>query len=120
MTYFLIHQLEVIHKSVDTLYAYLDKKAQDIDEAQRLLNSNERLRGKLNFRQLALLRHALKHPRFSYLVQEHQRSHGISYDVARKDLLELADDLGLLVKTKEGKRYDFLLPDDFEQRIRSS
>lgn len=117
LTYFLIHQLEVIHQAVDALHEFLDQKMQGVNDAEQLLTANPRLSGKLNFRQLALLRHALKHPRFSYVVQEHQRSHGISYDVARKDLLEMADKLKLLLKTKEGKRYYFVVPNDLEQRI---
>jgi len=117
LTYFLIHQLEVIHQAVDALHDFLGQKMQGVHEAERMLMDNPRLSGKLNFRQLALLRHALKHPRFSYVVQEHQRSHGISYDVARKDLLEMADKLKLLVKTKEGRRYYFLAPSDLEARI---
>ncbi len=119
LTYFLIHQLEVIHQAVHDLHGFLDEKMQGISEAQRMLVNNPRLHGKLNFRQLALLRHALKHPRFSYVVQEHQRSHGVSYDVARKDLLEMADTLKLLIKTKQGKRYYFITPNDLEQRISS-
>jgi hypothetical protein len=65
------------------------------------------------------LRHALKHPRFSYVVQEHQHSHGISYDVTRNNLLEMADALKLLRKTRQGKRYYFIAPNDLEQRIAS-
>ena len=81
---------------------FLERKMQGINTARRMLVDNQRLHGKLNFRQLALLCHALKHPRFSYVVQEHQQSHGVSYDVARKDLLEMADDLNLLIKSKQG------------------
>jgi Fic family protein len=117
VTYFLIHQLEVIHKAIEVLHDYLHKKSQGISETEKLLQNNNRLKGKLNFRQLALLRHALKHPRFTYVIQEHQNSHGISYDVARKDLLELADNLKLLLKTKQGKQYFFVVPNDFEDRI---
>lgn len=117
VTYFLIHQLEVIHQAIEALHTYLNKKTHDIGVTEQLLQQNDRLKGKLNFRQLALLRHALKHPRFTYVVQEHQQSHGISYDVARKDLSELSDKLKLLVKTKQGKRYLFVVPPDFEQRI---
>ena len=116
-TYFLIHQLEVIHKAVDALYAYLDKKMKDVEGAELMLTANPRLKGKLNFRQLSLLRHALKHPRFSYVVQEHQHSHGVSYDVARKDLLHMSDTLGLLDKTKRGKQYYFVAPVNLEKRI---
>jgi len=117
LTYFLVHQLDVIRKSVDDLQLFLAEKLQAISEAEKLLVLNPRLNGKLNFRQLALLRHALKHPRFSYIVEEHQRSHGISYDVARKDLLQMADSLKLLLKTKQGKRYFFVVPNDLEDRI---
>ena len=116
----LVHQLGVIHQAVDALYVFLDKKIQGVNEAKRLLMDNPRLSGKLNFRQLALLRHALKHPHFSYVVQEHQHSHGISYDVARKDLLQMSESLKLLLKTKQGKQYYFVVPNDLEQRIASS
>lgn len=116
-TYFLVHQLGVIHKAVDALHVYLDDKMRAVEAAQQMLVNNPRLKGKLNFRQLSLLRHALKHPRFSYVVQEHQQSHGVSYDVARKDLLHMSDTLGLLDKTKRGKQYYFVAPVDLEKRI---
>lgn len=118
LTYFLIHQLDVIHKAITALHVFLSKKVRGLNEADQLLTQNKRLRGKLNFRQLALLRHALKHPRFAYVIDEHQNSHDISYDVARKDLLFMADELKLLNKTKDGKRYLFVVPEDIEQRIR--
>lgn len=117
LTYFLIHQLDVVRKAVDALHAYLRGEVHDIGEAEQMLTRNPRLAGQLNFRQLALLRHALKHPRFAYVIEEHQRSHGISYDVARKDLLFMADSLRLLSKTRDGKRYLFVVPEDLERRI---
>lgn len=118
ITYFLIYQLEVIRNAITALHEFLRNKVRDINEAGQLLTKNPRLKDRLNFRQLALLRHALKHPRFGYVIEEHQRSHGISYDVARKDLLFMAEELKLLTKTKEGKRYLFVVPEDIEQRIR--
>lgn len=117
LTYFLIHQLDVIHEAVEALHSYLDEKMRDIGEAEQMLELNPRLQGKLNFRQLAVLRHALKHPRFSYVVREHQQSHGVSYDVARKDLIAMSDTLGLLDKTKRGKQFYFLAPVDLDKRI---
>lgn len=117
-TYFLIHQLEVIHHAITALHEFLRNKVRDINEAEQMLTQNARLKDRLNFRQLALLRHALKHPRFGYVIEEHQRSHGISYDVARKDLLFMAEELKLLTKTKDGKRYLFVVPEDLEQRLR--
>lgn len=117
LTYFLIHQLDVIHKAITALHEFLRNKVQGINDAEQMLTRNPRLKGKLNFRQLALLRHALKHPRFAYVIEEHQNSHGISYDVARKDLSFMADELRLLNKTRDGKRYLFVVPDDLERRI---
>jgi Fic family protein len=117
LSYFLIHQLGVVHQAIEALHEFLSEKVQGISDAEAMLQNNNRLRGKLNFRQLALLRHALKHPRFAYVIEEHQRSHGISYDVARKDLLVMAESLKLLTKTKQGKRYLFIVPDDLERRI---
>lgn len=117
VTYFLIHQLDVIRKAITALHEFLRNKVREINEAEQLLTQNARLKDRLNFRQLALLRHALKHPRFAYVIEEHQRSHGVSYDVARKDLLFMAGELKLLTKTKEGKRFLFVVPDDLEQRL---
>ncbi len=120
VTYFLLHQLNVLHSAIEALHVYLDRKSQELSITAHRFENNKRLKGRLNFRQLALLRHAIKHPRFAYVVQEHQNSHAISYDVARKDLLELSDDLKLLIKTKQGKRYLFVVPPDFELRMSKS
>lgn len=116
-TYFLIHQLGVILSAITALHGYLRDKVQENSNVEQLLAQNAQMSGRLNFRQLALLRHALKHPRFSYVIEEHQRSHGVSYDVARKDLLFMADELNLLTKVKDGKRYLFVVPVDLDQRM---
>lgn len=119
LTYFILHQLKVIQKAIEALQTFLVTKTREIENAEALLNNNQRLRGKLNFRQLALLRHALKHPGFTYTIVSHHRSHGVSYDIGRKDLLQLSDKLKLLVKSKEGKTNLFLVPADLEQRIKT-
>lgn len=118
MTYFVLHQLDVIKQAIDELQAYLRNKQQGISEAESLLRGNSKLSGKLNFRQLALLRHALRHPRFAYRVQEHQNSHGVVYETARRDLIEMSDKFKLLTKLKDGKSFLFLVPDDLEMRLK--
>jgi Fic family protein len=117
-TYFIIHQLEVIRNAIQDLHAYLEKKTKDIEEAQETLRNAKHLGGKLNFRQLAILRHALKNPRFIYNINEHRNSHGISYETARKDLLYMSDKLNLLSKLKEGRTFIFISPSDLEERIK--
>lgn len=118
VTYFIIHQLEVITKAIQDLHAYLEKKTKGIEEAQETLQNAKHLGGKLNFRQLAILRHALKHPRFIYNINEHRNSHGISYETARKDLLYMSDKLNLLSKLKQGRTFIFISPSDLEERIK--
>ncbi|MGE3318812.1 MAG: hypothetical protein AB7I18_05910, partial [Candidatus Berkiella sp.] len=78
-----------------------------------------KLKGKLNYRQLALIKHAMKHPGFVYTIVEHQNSHGIVYDTARLDLTELSDKFNFLDKEKEGKGFVFRSPADLTKRIQS-
>lgn len=118
LTYFIIHQLEVIKKAIEDLQFYLEKKAADIEQAKKSLQDTKQIGVKLNFRQLALLRHALKHPRFIYNINEHRNSHGITYETARKDLLYMSDGLNLLNKLKEGRSFIFISPSDLEERIK--
>ena len=70
----------------------------------------------LNYRQIALVTHALKHPGKQYLVEGHQRSHGVVYQTARTDLLTLAE-LGLINKDRVGRAFVFSAPSDLRQRI---
>jgi hypothetical protein len=45
----------------------------------------------------------MKHPGFIYKIAEHQNSHGIVYQTARTDLLQLSDKLNFLLKEIKGK-----------------
>jgi Fic family protein len=83
---------------------------------ERLLAASPALRARLNHRQRALLAHALKHPETAYRIDAHQRSHGIVYQTARMDLLELAE-LGFLIRFKDRKAYVFNAPADLAQRL---
>jgi Fic family protein len=111
-TYFLLHQLRVIRRSIDELYDYLSKRAQEIRELERHLGRT----GRFNMRQLALLAHALKRPDAVYTFQTHQNSHGVVYETARKDLLDL-EALGLLEKGKVGREFRFFPARDLGKRI---
>ncbi len=59
LTYFIIHQLEVIEKAIVQFHDYLEQKHFNLQEAEQLLG-NSRIVGKLNHRQLALLKQVLK------------------------------------------------------------
>lgn len=115
-TYFLIHQLESIRKAIDTLTAFLQRKAEDQRGLDRLLSATSELAERFNARQRTLLAHALRHPQEAYTISGHQRLHGVVYQTARTDLLALAE-AGLLVAGKVGRGHVFTVPPDLRARI---
>lgn len=116
LTYFIIHQLEVIRKAIKALHEYLEKKAAELHAIEKRLDGS-RLQGQLNHRQLALLRHALDHPNAIYSIQEHQAAHKISYQTARTDLLTLSDHFKILNKRKYGNQFVFIAPPDLGPQL---
>ena len=109
MTYFIIHQLEVIKKSIADLHRYLADKAGEVREDEKNLKKSK-LNGLLNQRQLGLLKNSLDNPGTEYTIKSHQNSHGTAYQTARTDLLALADKYHLLKKYKIGKKDVFIAP----------
>lgn len=114
LTYFLLAQVTVIQQAITNLHAYLERKANQVSALQQRLDGIEGL----NHRQLALLRHALRHAGFRYTVLSHQSSHGVSNQTARTDLQKLAA-RGLLTPGKDGKREIFRVPADLATRLQS-
>ena len=114
LTYFLLYHLEVVVRAIDDLLAYVARKEREVRTAERLVRSA----GRLNHRQLALVGHALRNPDAAYTVESHRRSHGVVYETARSDLLDLAD-AGLLVKGRSGKAFRFTVAPDLESRLAS-
>ncbi len=117
-TYFILHQLETIRKAIAGLHEYLARKGREQQSVERLLALSPELQARLNHRQRALLAHALRHPDTGYRIEAHQRSHGIVYQTARTDLLELAE-LGFLNKFKEGRAHVFSPPADLAKRLQA-
>ena len=116
LTYFIVHQLEVIKKAVGNLYEYLARKSQQLKNTAIKLEQFK-LKAQLNYRQLALLQHALDNPGAEYSFKSHQNSHGIAYQTARTDLLQLAEELKLLRKVKVGKADIFIAPADLAEKL---
>jgi Fic family protein len=111
-TYFLIYQSEVIRRAINSLHDYIDAKGKEL----RALENTLRHAPDLNHRQQALIGHALRHPRTRYTVAGHQRSHGIVYETARRDLLELNKG-GFLQMRRDGKAFLFTTPPDLTERV---
>ena len=116
VTYFLDYHLRVILRSIRGLHAWLARKAEEMRDVQRLL---DRLApaAVLNYRQTALIEHMHKHPGMSYTIESHRRSHNVTYQTARTDLLKLAES-GLMQYAKRGRAFIFTQAVDFDERLR--
>ncbi len=69
----------------------------------------------LNLRQVNILEHALSHPGFSYTIQQHKNFHGVTYQTARTDLLDLSKKNRMKL-IERGKTFYFVL----NEKIRDS
>ncbi len=100
LNYFLQHQLEVIGASINALKKSILAKQQEAESLRRNLGVG----GDFNYRQIALLKHALKHPFAAYTVVGHQTSHGTSNQTAKNDIAAL-EAKGFLQRGKIGKAF---------------
>jgi Fic family protein len=102
LTYFIMYHLKVIMRALESLHAYIARKTREIRSFEGELRGIQ----VLNYRQRALVRHAVRHPGKHYTVAEHQRSHDVSYESARSDLLDLVK-RKLLTSAMVGKKWIF-------------
>ena len=116
VTYFLDYNLRVILRSIRNLHSYLARKAREMRDVQQLLDGSA-LAALLNYRQIALLVSMRKHPNLVYTIDSHRRSHKVTYQTARTDLLGL-NALGLVTVGKRGRAFIFSLARDFDERLR--
>ncbi|ASR55539.1 Fic family protein [Cellulomonas sp. PSBB021] len=113
LTYFALHQLEVLHRAIDNLHRYLATKAEEMQVARRDIRT---MQGRFNHRQLALLEHALRSPGGTYTTTSHATSHAVTIETARQDLHAL-EDAGLMVRRREGKHFAWSAPGDLPDRL---
>ena len=106
VTYFIIHQLEVICQAIKDLLIYLENKSKEIHTVEQIIRKSPTLHKLLNHRQIALINRALKSPDAIFYIESHRGAHKVTYDTARTDLLKLVN-LGLLDKTKIGNAFSF-------------
>jgi Fic family protein len=101
LTYFFLHQADVLHKALVRLHDYLDKKKQVIKEMTAAKGHV------LNQRQLVIIEEIKNNRARKTTIAEHQKRFGVSYLTARADLLELVD-YSLLERFKSGKQFIFV------------
>ncbi len=112
LTYFIRYHLQIIEKSIAELHEYIVRKTKSIQQTEARLRGIEIL----NHRQRALIGHALRHPQQRYTIESHKNSHGVVYQTARSDLLNLRD-RGLLEAMKIGREWYFTPVRDLERRL---
>lgn len=114
LTYFLLHQLDTFLRGVLELEKYIARKEAEV----RSVAASLRPGSGLNHRQIALLSHAVRHAGFDYTIESHRHHHGVVYQTARTDLLDLAG-RGLLVLEKRGRQFVFSTAPDLTRKLRS-
>jgi len=116
VTYFIIHQLEVINRAIRDLLVYLEKKSKEIKTVEQLIRKSPDIQNLLNYRQTSLINRALKSPDAVFYIESHKGSHNVTYDTARTDLLKLVK-IGLLEKKKIGKAFVFSAVENLKQKL---
>lgn len=112
MTYFIMYQLQVIMRAINDLEGYLQRKMAEVKKTEKLIKHSV----ELNYRQIALLGHALRHPDQAYTVKSHSSSHNVVPATARADLLNLTE-RGLLFRRKIGKAFYFFPVADLAAKL---
>ncbi|MCF6209406.1 MAG: Fic family protein [Gammaproteobacteria bacterium] len=118
VTYFIVHQLNVINQATKDLLIYLENKSKEIKTVEHIVRKSPRLNKLLNYRQIALINRALKNPDAVFYVESHRGAHNVTYDTARTDLLKLVK-MGVLNKTKIGKAFSFTPTANLKQNLES-
>jgi Fic family protein len=115
LTYFILHQADVIRRSLLEFQAYVVRKSRETRSSVNLLEGLSTL----NHRQQALLSHAIRHPNSRYTIAGHRTRHATAYNTARTDLLDLAE-RHLLEQRKIGRAMVFVAPADLKKRLGST
>lgn len=113
LTYFIGYNLKAIMLAIEELKIYLSRKQKEFQKGTKVLRGCEQL----NVRQQTLIYHALSHPGFVYSIASHRNVHGIVYQTARTDFLDLVK-LGLFEKIKKGRSFYFRAYDDLTEKLR--
>ena len=114
VTYFVVHQLEVLERAMAALREYLERKVAEIAEVEQLLQGLPRL----NHRQIAVVGMALRDPYARFTIAGQKRLHRVAYQSARTDLLGL-ENLGVFRRVQAGKKFEFWPIDGLSDRLRA-
>lgn len=97
LTYFLLYNLKCIHRALENLKLYIQRKSKEKQHAIDMLRSTT-----LNDRQIILVQEVLRSPADYFSVKKIQTRFGISNQTARNDLNGLVAE-GLFEERKSGR-----------------
>jgi Fic family protein len=114
LTYFILHQTAVIEGAIKALHDYVAHRKAELAAAEQQLRGIEGL----NHRQQGLLANALRNAGARYTIEGHKRTHGVVYQTARADLLDL-ESRQLLRMVKIGRAMVFRPVEDLTKSLAS-
>ena len=110
LTYFVLHQLDVMKAAMNDLLSHLSRRAERLRALSAVVASFD----SLNHRQRALLEHAVHHPEQGQTIEGHATSHAVHYMTARSDLANL-EARGLLESRRVQKKKRYYLSQTLRQ-----
>ncbi len=113
LTHFFVYHLGVINRAISDLHEYLAEKTAQLREMTRAIQA---VPGEYNHRQLALLEYAIREPGASFTTRSHARSHHISGETARQDLMNL-EERALVQRFKIGRQFAWAPAPDLQERL---
>jgi Fic family protein len=102
LTYFILHQLQVLRKATENLRNHLRERFERMRELSTAVSGTE----SLNHRQQAALLYSIRNPHLGLTVRGHAKSHGVAYLTARSDLKDL-ETRGFLRHVRAGREHRF-------------
>jgi Fic family protein len=112
LTYFLLHQLDVLERATDELIRHLAERAAQLERVSHALSATHTL----NHRQQAALAQLVRQPGGTVTVKGHATSHAVTYLTARKDLQQM-EEMALVRRMRVGKTDRYLPAENVQARL---
>ena len=114
LTYFIIYQLGVVIRAIESLNDYVLRKNAEAREIEGMIHRS----AKLNHRQLAVVQSAMRDASLTFTIAAVAGRNRVTEETARHDLLNLAD-MGLFKKERVRNKYVFRSEPDLPDRLKS-
>lgn len=110
LTYFISFHLRAINIAINKLLQYIKRKQKEASETTHWLKKYP----ELNARQKESVRYIMDRPDEFYTINIHQNIYNVTYETARRDLLDLAKKK-LIIMVKKGRKFCFMASKDLER-----